>query len=134
MDLINPFEEVVVFGKAYPVAWPVASATQLKALVPTGKHVGHGLRLSHTRIAGGGGKATRLERYTRGKKVSKGIAEGLQLASTTGAATAKTARSAAARPSGRIKPRPSVRNGLEMVRNMPLGAAPAGGRTGRRLT
>ncbi|HEY5787496.1 MAG TPA: hypothetical protein VIT65_22250 [Microlunatus sp.] len=68
LDLVDPFAEVVVFGKAYPVAWPPSSAKSVKALVPTGRHVSHANALHHTRNSGGGGgKATRLERYT-GKK------------------------------------------------------------------
>jgi hypothetical protein len=64
MDLINPFEEVVVFGKALPLE-PMSS-TPLRALVPTGKHVGHANRLVRVTGRASGGKATRLERYTNG--------------------------------------------------------------------
>lgn len=66
--LVDPFSEVVVFGKAYPVAWPPQGAASVKALLPTGRHVSHANRLSHTHnSSGGGGKATTLERYA-GKK------------------------------------------------------------------
>lgn len=65
MDLVNPFEEVVVFGKSYPVAEPVPGATPVKALLPTGRHVSHENALTHVHNGkGGGGPATRLERYT----------------------------------------------------------------------
>ena len=63
---INPFEEVVVFGKAYTVV----SETNVRytgSLVHTGKHVGHGQRLTEVKnSSGGGGKATKLERYAGG--------------------------------------------------------------------
>jgi hypothetical protein len=83
--LVDPFAEVVVFGKAYPVAWPPPGATSVKALLPTGRHVSHANALLHVRNSrGGGGKATRLEHYT-GKKsggratslvhVKKGVSE-----------------------------------------------------------
>lgn len=63
-SLVNPFEEVVVFGKAYPVALPVSGSTRLRALVPTGAHVSHDNKLTHVR--GGGPTITRqqLQRYT----------------------------------------------------------------------
>jgi hypothetical protein len=68
LNLVDPFAEVVVFGKAYPVAWPPPGATSVKALLPTGRHVSHANALLHVRNSrGGGGKATRLEHYT-GKK------------------------------------------------------------------
>lgn len=65
MDLVNPFEEVVVFGKAYPVAWPVQSASSVAALVPTGRHVGHGNDLTHIRRKRTGGSRTKVERFTK---------------------------------------------------------------------
>ena len=74
MDLINPFEDVVVFGKAYRNVWPVESAQTIAAIVPTGRHVSHANDLSVTRNSrGGGGRATRLEVY-RGKK--RGLRQG----------------------------------------------------------
>jgi len=63
-NLVNPFEEVVAFGKAYKVALPVPGATRIRALVPTGGHVGHGNALTHVRHGSGGGRnATKLEVY-----------------------------------------------------------------------
>jgi hypothetical protein len=68
MDLVNPFEEVVVFGKAYPVAWPAQGASGVKALLPTGRHVAHGNDLKHVHNSrGSGGPATRLEHYRNSK-------------------------------------------------------------------
>jgi hypothetical protein len=88
--LVDPFSEVVVFGKAYPVAWPPQGATSVKALLPTGRHVSHANRLHHTHNSrGGGGKATTLEHYTGRKsggrtklqQFGKGsVAEGLRMA------------------------------------------------------
>lgn len=74
MYMVNPFEETVVFGKAYPVAWPPPSSTRIRALLPTGAHIGHAnaLHVVHS-SAHSGGPATRLERYTKGK-VKKGAA------------------------------------------------------------
>jgi hypothetical protein len=62
MDIINPFEELVVFGKRLPLE-PMSS-TVIGALHPTGKHVGHGQDLGHFRGPKSGGKAGHLERYT----------------------------------------------------------------------
>jgi hypothetical protein len=72
-SLINPFEEVVVFGKAYPVALPVAHSTKIRALVPTGAHVGHGNKL--VVVHGGGPKITRQQLQTyhgHGRGLSEG--------------------------------------------------------------
>ena len=62
MDIINPFEELVVFGKRLPLE-PLSS-TIIGALHPTGKHVGHGQDLGHFRGPKSGGRAGHLERYT----------------------------------------------------------------------
>lgn len=63
-NLVNPFEEVVAFGKAYKVALPVPGAKVIRALVPTGGHVGHGNDLKVVRRAARGGRnATKLEVY-----------------------------------------------------------------------
>lgn len=62
-NLVNPFEEVVVFGKAYPVALPVPGARTVRALVPTGRHVGHANDLKVVRRSGSGGRSTKLEIY-----------------------------------------------------------------------
>lgn len=66
MQLVNPYEETVVFGKAYPVAWPPPGATRIRALVPTGSHVGHAnaLHIAHGK-GSHGGPATKLERYSK---------------------------------------------------------------------
>lgn len=66
MDIINPFEEIVVFGKRLPME--PQSSTRLRALKPTGKHLGHGLDLTHVRGRASGGRATKLERYTTSPK------------------------------------------------------------------
>jgi len=60
-SLINPFTEVVVFGKALPLD-PQAS-TVIRALVPTGRHIGHGNDLVRGTGRRKGGPATRLELY-----------------------------------------------------------------------
>ena len=74
MELINPFEETVVFGKAYRTPADATSSRVVPALRPTGRHLGHGLDLKHvTNSGGGGGPATRLERY-KGK--GKGLRQG----------------------------------------------------------
>ena len=84
MQLVNPFEEVVVFGKAYDLmsgSAPVA----VRALVPTGGHVGTANDLKVVRRNGGGGPATKLEIYRRRKSSvgkaapRKGVANGLKL-------------------------------------------------------
>src|SRR5690242_15589057 len=64
-SLVNPFEEVVAFGKAYPVALPVPRATRVRALLPTGGHVSHANDLKVIRRNGKGGPATKLERYAK---------------------------------------------------------------------
>lgn len=120
-NLINPFEEVVVFGKAYPVALPVSHATTIRALVPTGGHVGHGNALKHVHnSSGGGGRATKLERYTgkgtkkAGSPVAKGIRTGLAMASNPvrpgalGGGIPKTGRTA-----GRIQRLSRMQSGAE---------------------
>lgn len=65
-NLINPFDEVVVFGKAYPVV----DVTNVRSGTPkthTGRGVGHGQRLTDVKNSkGGGGRATKLERYSGG--------------------------------------------------------------------
>ena len=62
MDIINPFEELVVFGKKLPLE-PQRS-TIIAALRPTGRHVSHANDLTHVRGVASGGAATKLERYT----------------------------------------------------------------------
>lgn len=71
MNIINPFEEIVVFGKKLPLE-PMSS-TRIRALKPTGKHLGHGLDLTHVRGRASGGRATKLERYTT---TPKGLRQG----------------------------------------------------------
>lgn len=123
--LVNPFEEVVVFGKALPLD-PVSS-TRLRALVPTGKHIGHGNALTHVHNSGGkGGKATRLQRYTttpRGQRqgpFSKSVADGLKMV----AAQAKPSRVPVAAPTPlRVR---VARGKLSQVSN--------GSKTGTRLS
>lgn len=66
MELINPFEEI---GKAD--TWPAQSATIIRALVPTGRNVGHGLDLKHVRVRTKGPRRPALEVYGRRKGVSK---------------------------------------------------------------
>lgn len=66
MDIVNPFEELVVFGKKLPLE-PVSS-TIIGALRPTGRHLGHANDLGHFTGGTQGGPATRLERYTTSPK------------------------------------------------------------------
>jgi hypothetical protein len=97
-SLINPFEEVIVFGKAYPVALPVPSSTKLRALVPTGAHIGHAndLQVFH----GGGPRIPKqaLQRYT-----AKPV--GLRQGPFTKAADIKKPRLNSNNPSGPSKGR-----------------------------
>ena len=128
MNLINPFEETVVFGKAYPVAWPVERAQTLAALVPTGRHVSHANALSVTRNPrGGGGRATRLERYGR-RKVSKGsVAQGLSMAG--GAKGVMPLRN----PAGTAAPGGALTRALKR-RNVPVNSSlPTASKSGSRL-
>ena len=106
MTLINPFEEVVVFGKAHSTletSWGT-NVRVIAALVPTGRHVSHANALTHKHNSRGkGGRATRLQRYSKaltpgaparaifGGPASKqmpagltrrGVKRGLQLATT----------------------------------------------------
>ena len=66
--MLNPFEEVVVFGKAYSTL-NVTSGTNvsvIRALVPTGGHVGHGNALTVVRNRKGhGGRRPGLEHYSK---------------------------------------------------------------------
>lgn len=86
LDLVNPFDEVVIIGKRYKIAVPPQGSTVIAALTPTGRHVSHANALHHTRNSkGGGGRATRLERYTgghggrkKGVHVGKSLAGGLE--------------------------------------------------------
>lgn len=68
MDLINPFEEPMSFGKA--ATTPPQSSTTIRALVPTGRHVGHGQDLTHVRGPKSPASGTLLEHY-RGKKTKQ---------------------------------------------------------------
>jgi hypothetical protein len=63
-NLINPFEEVVVFGKAYPAVYPFSAAKSIGALHPTGSHVGHGNKLVHITGKATSPQGTGLRRYT----------------------------------------------------------------------
>lgn len=64
MNLINPFEQAVVFGKAVAYDESYGSApVVLRALVPTGRHVGHANDLKRASGPRSGGPATKLERY-----------------------------------------------------------------------
>lgn len=71
MDIINPFEELVVFGKKLPLE--PQSSTVIAALRPTGRHLGHGGDLTHVRGKASGGKQPQIERYTTSPK---GLHEG----------------------------------------------------------
>ena len=102
MELINPFEEQVILGKAYPRDPTFGSDVRvLRALTPTGRHVGDALALHHTHNPhGGGGPATKLERY-RGKKsrvgkASGGVKRSLELIAQTPKPTKVAAQSFAA--------------------------------------
>lgn len=66
MELFNPFEDI---GKADTV--PAQSATIVRALVPTGRCVGDGLKLTHVRGSGKKGGPNTLGVYGRRKGVSK---------------------------------------------------------------
>ena len=63
-EIYNPFEKAF---KPDPDTGDKVKV--LQALVPTGRHVGHANDLKVVRNKrGGGGRATRLEHYRRGKK------------------------------------------------------------------
>lgn len=80
MELYNPFEPVSKGIESPPV-------TRLRALVPTGAHIGHGNDLHVTRHSGHGGPATALQVYRHksrghrqgpfGKAAGSGVARGL---------------------------------------------------------
>jgi len=71
--LINPFEQVVVFGKAYDVSFFPQSSTRIRALVPTGAHVGHGQKLGHYRGKNTSPRTNVLRHYTgHGKGLRQG--------------------------------------------------------------
>jgi hypothetical protein len=64
-NLNNPFEEVIVFGKSYPVK----DVTNVRAGSPkthTGRGVGHGQKLHEVKHKGGGGRKAGYERYKGG--------------------------------------------------------------------
>jgi hypothetical protein len=68
MSLVNPFEQVVVFGKAYSLPADPASGTNVRvvsALKPTGRSVGTANNLVHVSNSKGRGGPTRLERFTK---------------------------------------------------------------------
>lgn len=127
-DLINPFEEFVAFGKAYPIAWPPQGAKVLTALVPTGKHVSHANDLSVTRnSSGGGGRATKLERYTRGRVKKGSPTQGLFMAA--GQKGAMPLRN----PAG-TAPATSLRARLYNKRNKPFNSSiPTASKSGQRI-
>lgn len=80
MTLVNPFEEVVVFGKAHHLASSFGTDVRvLRALVPTGGHVADANRLTHVSGPNSGGPATALERYTRGRVGKASVGEGLKM-------------------------------------------------------
>lgn len=146
-NLVNPFEEAVVFGKAYPVAVPAQRAVVLRALVPTGKHVGHGQALERYTGKKSGGRKAGVEHYrSKGKrssvhraggfgKAAPSVQNGLRMIQQTPKGTLPTGRGPATSPSPRIQPRPSVKNGLRMVRDMKVNSnIPDGARRGSRLT
>ena len=137
MDLINPFDEVEVFGKAYPVAWPVQSATPVAAVTPRAK--GHGLRLVRVKnSSGGGGKATRLEHYKikpRGLRqgpFSKGsVSEGLRMAAGAKGVIPVGERNAIV-PTG--TGRLGGRQLIGRLRNKPVNSSiPTASKSGRRI-
>lgn len=82
MDLIDPFTTTVVtFGTPEPrdtvekaarhsnghfaVAWPPQGATQLRALVPTGRNLGRGQALTVVRRGARGKQSPGLEHYSK---------------------------------------------------------------------
>ena len=69
--LINPFEETVVFGKAYPIAWPPQGETVIRALVPTGRHVSHANKLTH--VKGRNSQPTNRLKHVRRKGKGGGL-------------------------------------------------------------
>lgn len=73
MDLVNPYEELVIVGKRYKVAVPPQSSTVIRALTPTGRHVSHANKLGHWSGPHSGGRATRLERYTAKGQRGSGV-------------------------------------------------------------
>lgn len=132
-NLVNPYEEVVVFGKAYPVALPVPRSTTIRALVPTGSHVGHGNALVHVRNSkGGGGRATKLERYTGSstKKSSKDISpvakKGFEGRSITAGLNRSIQNMAGSMPRGKER-------GLAMAHGYQPTGIPKSGRTAGKV-
>ena len=120
-SLVNPFEEVVAFGKAYPVALPVQRAVRVRALLPTGAHVSHANKLVVVRRNGKGGPATKLERYAKGDFSKGSVANGLKMAAgAKGVMPIRT--SAGLKPEG-----PLAR------RLTPNSKIPDAGRRGRRI-
>ena len=112
LDLVNPFEEVVAFGKAYPLnTVSGTNVRRIRALVPTGRHVGRANALTHvTNSSGGGGRnATRLERYTTKPRGQRSGPFG-KAAGFGGAASRQFAAGVS---------KPSVKNGIRMIQDMP---------------
>jgi hypothetical protein len=65
---------MVIVGKRYKIAVPPQTSHVISARTPTGSHVSHAnaLKVVHN-SKGGGGKATRLERYTPRKGGKMGV-------------------------------------------------------------
>lgn len=116
-NLVDPFNDVVVFGKAYPVVEPVPRSVRVAALLPTGRHVGDANKLVHVHT-----KVRGHRQGPFGKSVSKGsVADGLKMAA--GAKGVMPVRT----PAG-LKPEGALARRLKVNSKMPDAA-----RQGRRL-
>jgi hypothetical protein len=75
MSLVNPYEEVVVFGKAYSLDAGPKFGTDVRiisALLPTGRHVSQANNLLHVHNSRGkGGPATALQRFHKAVNLPK---------------------------------------------------------------
>jgi hypothetical protein len=99
VDLVNPFEEIVVFGKAHSYDLMYGGPPRAVTITRRPGTRGTGLRLKHVHnSAGKGGPATRLQHYSKafnprdmfggpasrqmpGHLRRRGVARGLALAS-----------------------------------------------------
>jgi hypothetical protein len=81
LDLVDPFNETVVFGKAhrssdgtYRRAWPPAGATSVSSLLPTGRHVSHANALVHVKGKKTKGRnANNLEVYRKSEDTTANV-------------------------------------------------------------
>lgn len=130
MQIFNPFEDI---AKAATV--PPQGATVIRALVPTGRNVGHGLDLHHVKGHGKhhGGQATRLERY--GRKSIKGVSKsvsGQLMRISAQKAPSRVPREVAAKLPG-VGPLARRQRSASMQQLRGSVASPSGSTGGRRM-